>query len=493
MRSLAYLGVLVLVSVLVTGGTGCSAPGVRLTFPQRPVETDSKQRSYDVNADGMIDFAMIADEQGRFDVIVYDDDEDGEFNRTYRLSEYADTEVPHLILLLDSIPFEPTRQRFEQDRWSFFEAPTKVIAPFPSMSGVIFSVIMGVAPMDGANNRYFDTRTGRQRDAIWARIWGYTNPWQRDLDYHASYIHNGLAFLHPRPWFAAELALAKKAFDTSGKRETIVYIASTSGMMSKYGAQGLKEIFDGVERLSLQLLYERNGAVKISILSDHGHNLIAPERIDLEPTLREAGFTPSSSIRTDEDVVIDLDGLVNYAGLHTRRPREVAEVLAGLDAVEVAMFVEGERVVVLTAAGEGYVERHGGRLRFVSTAGNPLDYQRVVDELRRSGHLDENGFASPEEWFKATVDHEWPNVPPRVWDAFHGVVVSTPDVMLSMRDGWCVGDKRFERYIDMLSTHGGLNQVNSAAVLLTMRREVAPALRSRDALPALRANDAPLP
>lgn len=470
---------------------GCGPPAARLTFPQHPIDEDIDRRMYDVDGDGQADFALLADEAGRFNVIGYDDDGDAGIDRRYRLDDYADDRVPHLIILLDSIPYEPVVERLEQGEWGFFQPPTKVIAPFPTMSGVIFSQIMGVAPLGGANNRHYDSRVGRSRDRIWARVWGYTNPWQRELDYHAGYIDNGLAFLNPRSWYAAELAITKKTFDKAPGRETIVYIASTSGMMSKYGAAGLEEILDGLEQLCLQLFYERDGAVKISVLSDHGHNLVPPERIDLSPTLEAAGFRVTRRLEDPSDVVIDLDGLVNYAGLHTGRARDVAAALAPLEAVEVAMFVEDDRVVVLTDVGAGHVERRGDRLRFGIDQGDPLEYAELIEGLRVAGRMDADGFVSEDDWFNATLDHEWPDAPARVWNAFHGAVVSTPDVMLAIRDGWCVGDKRFERYIDMQSSHGGLNQINSATVLLTMRRGVPPALRSAEVLPALRGESGP--
>jgi hypothetical protein len=470
---------------------GCQAPGVRLSFPPAPLEWTSEHRLYDVDGDTIVDFALMAGDDGRFELIAYDDDEDGEFDRTFRLSDHADEDVPHLIVLLDSVPFEPTRERYQADRWTWFEPPVKLIAPFPTMSGVIFSQIMGTGAIEGANNRYYDRTAGKRRDMIWARIWGYTNAWQRPLHYKASYIQNGLAFLEPRPWFAAELALTARTFERNPGRETIVYIASTSGMMSKFGAEGLDEILDGVERLALQVIHEREGAVKISVLSDHGHNLTAPTRIDLAPTLSEAGFRPASRLRRDEDVVIDIDGLVNFAGLHTHHPREVAEALIRREEVEVAMFEEDGRVVVLTQDGEAFVERQDGRDRWTSVVGDPLDYVRVVAELRAAGRLDADGFAARRDWFDATVDHEWPDAPGRVWDAFHGIVLNTPDVMLAIRDGYCVGDKSFERFIDMQSTHGGLNQINSATVLLTMRRGVNEPLRSEQVLEDIRTGDQP--
>src|SRR5690606_26906800 len=129
--------------------------------------------------------------------------------------------------------------------------------------------------------------------------------------YRAKYWENGMAFLEPREWFAAELARVKETFDESPDPVTLVYIASAAAMLSKHGEQGLEEVLDGLEQLSLQLLYERHGAVRISMLSDHGHSLVPAERIELEPALEAAGFTPAKQIDSDTDVVIDHDGLVN--------------------------------------------------------------------------------------------------------------------------------------------------------------------------------------
>src|SRR5690606_28601101 len=104
-------------------------------------------------------------------------------------------------------------------------------------------------------------------------------------------------------------------------------IASAAAMLSKHGVEGLDEVLDGLEQLSLQLLHERQGAVRISMLSDHGHSLVPVQRIDLEPARESAGFTPAKRIDSDADIVIDHDGLVNYTGLHTRRPAAAADAL----------------------------------------------------------------------------------------------------------------------------------------------------------------------
>jgi hypothetical protein len=448
--------------------TGCFAPGQRLAFPAGPISVDDGVRAYDVDGNGRIDYRIAPGESGRLDLLEYDDDEDGIADRVYRLSDYAPDSVPHLIVLFDSIPFAPAVARSQEQGWTWFDPPVKVIPPFPTMSPVIFSCLLGAPPQAGAINQYYDRAAGRRVNRIFERATGDSNPWERRLHYRLKYWQNGLAFLNPRPWFAAELALAKPAFDASPDRVTIVYFASTACMISTYGEQGLAECLDGLERLCMQVLYERRGAVKISVVADHGHTLCPGTRIDVPGMLRSAGFRPTDRLREDTDVVVEQDGLVNYAGVHTIRPAEVARALAARDEIELAMYLHGERVIVRSAKGAAAVERRGGLYRYLPIDYDVLDLDPVVQSLHAAGKADAEGWASHEDWFNATMDHRWPDAPSRVWGAFHGIVVNTPDVMMVTRRGYYTGLPSMDRFVDMASTHGGLDQDDSATVLLTM-------------------------
>ena len=89
------------------------------------------------------------------------------------------------------------------------------------------------------------------------------------------------------------------------------------------------------------------------------------------------------------------------------------------------------------------------------------------------------------EWMEATARSEWPDGPRRVWEAFQSLVVNPADVMFTLHDGHCAGSPSMEKWIDMQSTHGGLNRINSDAVVLSMVRPLDKPVRSRDVLPAL--------
>jgi hypothetical protein len=329
---------------------------------------------------------------------------------------------------------------------------------------------------------YYSRTSGRHTG--WNRVGGFEQPWERRLDYHAKMYEQGLAYLNPRPWHGVEMERVRRTLDASPDRVCIAYVTSASGMMCKYAGQGCEEILDDVRQLCLQVLYERQGAIKISLMADHGHNLVESKNLRLDEVLRAAGFRPGNALREDGDVVVEVNGLVTYAGVHTRQPARVAAALATREAVELAMYQEGDGVVVGDAKGSARIECREGRLRYTPVDRDVLGYAGVVERLAAEGKARE-GFVGDDDWFAATVDHYWPDAPRRIWDAFHGRAASHPAVMVSMRDGWCAGLESFEKLIKMESTHGGLNQLNSATFVMTMTGRLGGPLRTREVLGVL--------
>ena len=149
-----------------------------------------------------------------------------------------------------------------------------------------------------------------------------------------------------------------------------------------------------------------------------------------------------------------------------------------------AMYQEGEAVVVRDATGSARIESREGRLRYTPVDRDVLGYSAVLERLAAEGKA-RDGFVADEDWFAATVDHPWPDAPRRIWDAFHGGAASHPAAMVSMRDGWCAGLASFEKLIRMASTHCGLNQVNSATFVMTMTGRTSGPMRTRDVLGVL--------
>jgi hypothetical protein len=263
---------------------------------------------------------------------------------------------------------------------------------------------------------------------------------------------------------------------------TVVYIASAASMVCKYGKAGAEKVLDGARQLCLQLLYERRGAIKITMMADHGHNYMPSKNILLNEYLKEAGFHPAEKLRKPRDCVVEINALVTCAGVHTHEPAEVASVLCRHDTIELAMYMEGSRVIVRSGKGTSAVECRDGLLRYLPLDADVLGYGPLISQLKVSGEMDQDGYASEEVWFRHTLDHQWPNAPRRMWDALHGRFITTPTVLLSIKDGYYAGSPAYEKYIKMASTHGGLNQVNSATFVMTMTGRLKQATRHEDVI-----------
>ena len=480
---------------LMASQLGCSTisrwavPSNRLTFPRTPLYTNDQGRFYDVHHTGKADFAILKDETGRLNVLAYDDAGDGHFDRTYRLSDYANQDVPHVVLMIDSMPYRMVAKRYEAGEWHWFYPPQKVIPPFPSMSIVIFNEIVHGPPLKAAIERYYDPQMNSVNNQVFALAFGHQFPWQYRLDFQEDkYWKTGMVYLNPRPWYQYELAGAKRAADESLNSVVLTYLVSGSGMASKYGEKGINEALDQIEQFCMQLLYERRGAIKISILSDHGHNLSLSQNVtqDICDTLRKVGFNPTKHIKNArQDVFVEVDGLATYFGVRTTQSGKVADVLLSCPEVQLALYQEGESVMIRDVKSVAAITCHGTALKYTPITGDVLGYKPLLQKLASEGKIDAAGFVEDQVWLEETSDLEWPDVPRRAWDAFHRLVVNPSSVMFTLQDGFCAGYGNLDKWILMESTHGGLNQINSDAVLMTMTSPIPKVLRSRDVLPAI--------
>jgi hypothetical protein len=464
---------------------GCQNSTERLTFPAAPIQHSTDGDWYDVNHDGKPDFGLLRDSTGKVNLLEYDDDEDGKPDRIYRLSDYANDAVPHLILMLDSVPFNEVAKRYDAGEFGWFDRPQKVISVFPSLTEQAFTRMLDAPPLPGMIDDSYDTRAGRSHMGIGERISGYHQPWEYRCNYSADYWRGAASYLDPRGLFYQEMALARKAVDESPDKVTVCYITSASSMICKYGKPGCDEVLDEMRRLCLQLLYERCGAIKISVCADHGHNFMRSTNVLFDDELKHAGFRITNTIHDDHDIVIDVDGLVTYLGLHTRKPVEVADAVLRRDEVELVTYLQQDRVIARDHDGLATIEYRGGRFRYVPQTSDVLKYNSLVDRFRADGKMDTDGFVADADWFAATVDADFPDAPRRLWDAFHGQCVCPPDVMLTLRDGFCSGHTTFQKFITMASSHGGVNQINSATFLMTMTGRATHALRGADIVPTV--------
>ncbi len=471
----------------IAGLAGCAPFEPHLSFPTAPIKSTPTETWYDANHDGKPDFALHYNAADRVDSLLYDDNEDGAPDRIYRLADYANQSVPHLIILLDSIPYQMLADRYAAGDFRWFNPPAKVIPPFPSLTELCYTRVLHAPPLAGMTDEYYDPAAREIHDGFWQRATGYREPWERCLAYNAHYMEASFTYLDPRDWLPVEMARMKEALDKSPDHVTIVYAVTASGMACKYGAAGINQTLDAARQLCLQLLYERHGAIKLSMMADHGHNLTPSHSASpqLKRALEHAGFHITDSLRHQRNVVIELAALVDYIGLRTTDAPAVAQAATRAREVEFATYLQGPSVIIRDARGCAAIDCRDGDFRYRPINRDVLHYQPILDRLRASGELTPDGFASDADWFAATLDAQYPDAPRRLWDAFHDLVVNPPEVMLTLHNGYYAGKASLQEFITMRSTHGSLDQQNSATFLLTMTHPTTQPLRSDQVLNAI--------
>jgi len=502
----------------------CAGPAPRL-FPAEPLVREdlpggTVELRYDLDDDGAADFAECLSPEGRIVALRY-----GPANgagaadaNTVVLAALAADECRELLIILDSIPFGLVEAARDAGRFRLFYPPSRIISPFPVMTDVCLSEFFAVSPCPGVESNYYDGE--RLTDGYGTYLGEANLPWLRFTDYHLDPRLHGWAYLRPRAWLDHELRRTQELFRESAARTFAAYSVAPSGIGMKHGREGHRACLARLDRFCKFIAYETRGRVRITLMSDHGHNFVRSRRLNLSRLLAHEGYRPTDSLRRPGDVVIPEFGLVTCAAIHTREPGKVAAAVVGFEGVDLAAYLDDRsgsdedrpqpacgtgvlpvdprvispsrrrchkagRVVVLSADGRATLSRLGGGYRYVAEVGDPLQLVPILERLRADDLVDADGFVADAVLFDATVDHAYPDAVHRLWRAFHGLVRHTPDVLVSLEDGRRHGDFFMSELLKPAATHGNLLAPGSSGFVMTMAGPLPAVLRMEDVRAAL--------
>ena len=472
--------------------SGCAGP---LRFPAEPVAVTSasagQRLTYDTDGDGRADYVAVTNEAGRITRIGYAPT-GGEPGTFVDLDAVPPEQCRHVVIILDGVGHDTVRAYQEAGHLRLFHPPARVISTFPAMTDVALAdVFQSVRPL-AYEARYFDhprnCLAGGDADYL-----AMTNEdWARCTDYRASALVDPLSYLFPRHYFKEELKTLLALIERRDRPMVVAYIVSTAGLGTKHLREGQIEILQAVDRLTHQLIWQSRGLVKVTVFSDHGHQLVPAKWIDFRAFLRERGWRVTEHLDEPKDVAVIDYGLVTYASFAARDRVGLAAALLEREGVDVVTYQADGVVAVLSDEGKAHVERRGDRFRYVQETGDPLHLAAIVKQATADALLDADGFADEATWLRLTYRHEYPDPVVRLWRAFHGITEHVPDVIASLCDGYSAGlPSRAARYPDGASTHGDLAVKSSTAFLMSTAGPVPEGvrpLRSRDlpkVLPAL--------
>jgi hypothetical protein len=474
--------------VLLAAASALSACRKPVYFPVESAGQAAKASgataAYDPNGDGRAEFFTFISPDGRIDRIGYDTTGDETPDQIIPLDTIPFARCRHLVLVLDGFAYDLVSRHYQDGGLRMFYPPSRVVAPYPTMTDTSIQDITGGMPCRSYEARYFDRKTGRLAGGSHDYLAGKNEPYNRVLHYRAWTLWDVLGYVDPWAVFGKEVNDAKRLFDRGESKEVLAYFVSSAGVSTRMGAEGQKRSLLRMEQFVQQVIWETRGLTKVTLISDHGHTYTPSRRIDLEGYLRTKGWRPCRKLRGPKDVICVQFGLVTCANFATQQPAALAEDLTACQGVELASFAEKDTVVLLGRGGQrAVIRQNANRYKYEPVSGDPLKLKDALLGLK----ADADGYYGADDLLAATLMQEYPAALERLWRAHFGLVQNTPDVIASLQNEFFAGSGHLAQSVTVASTHGGLNYANSVTFIMSTAGPLPAYMRSSDIPAGMRA------
>lgn len=386
-----------------------------------------------------------------------------------------------LILALDGIPYEVFAQMQARGELTQFRPAARMISTFPSLSDVAFAQIEGGAPPPGYQVTRYDPETNSIVGMDVGSLSERAHPKIAADSASGSVAHRLLGYVVPQAMARRDLRRVAKQLLASRKPTFVAYIGTSDAVLHLKGRAGAEAYLRAADAILAGLRSEvraRTGRdLLIDLVSDHGSTMMENRIVPVEATLAACGFTRREGMHGPDDVAFMLPGLVASAAIHANPARAdaVAQCLAGTEGVDLVAVARADAVVgVLAADGEAEVRRLPGdaeRYAYRALRGDPLGLLEPGAAAGTQVAFDQA------DAFARTLHADRPDVLRRVWRAFHGEVGHPASILLSLADGFEVGNPKLRFMTRLrgghLGTHGSLTKRASTGVIASTWRDVA--------------------
>lgn len=399
----------------------------------------------------------------------------------------SETRPRRLLLCLDGVPHALVEAARHRGLFDGFGPPTRLLSPFPTMTNVALSAMLGATPPAGYESLYFDRAAGELRGGI-RKYLGRRTPdkipssYMDNLDYQEPLPFEFLIYVAPEKVWRADMRKFRERFRAApSNRDYFAFLKATDGLLHSQGPARLNVALESLDKILREIRRYCGAETEIVMFSDHGMNLEENQRVPLKSTLERRGF----------EVVIPAFGLCSYVALYCRddqRIPEVARASVEVKGVDFAIYRDGKEVVIESDRGQARIQAEGEAFKYVAATGDPLALGSLVQGLKTDHGLrtHQAGFAD-KGWFTITAGHKYPDAVPNIYKSlFTPRVQHTADILISLKDGYYYGWSPFGRFVRLYATHGNALQSSSNAFLMSTHREFPRYVRADDAKALLR-------
>jgi hypothetical protein len=391
-----------------------------------------------------------------------------------------------LLLALDAVPYRVFQEARSQGAFADWPAPSALVAPFPSVTHVAFASLfqpLGAAPSDHYELRYFDVPANRIAGGNPVSYGKERPPWSEFLDSPRRSLTSELSNYVSPAWAARrELDEMEQVLFASERDVVVAYVGGTDGIMHLFGddagVEFLKELSERLATTARRHLKERGRPLRIALCSDHGcGNCQVRHATGFDDLLREEGFRVVERLERPNDVAAPTFGLVNFGALFLRehdRAGAAALAVARHDAVELAAYSPEPGVIdVVSPVGSARITWRGTpgaeSYAYEDHGGDALQLAEAHARLAAGGLLDDDGYASGDDWLRESAFGYFPDPLRRLVTALTGDrVQSRADVLFSLGPSWARGLRSavvgsWVRHGSLRGTHGGLDRDSTLA------------------------------
>jgi hypothetical protein len=382
-----------------------------------------------------------------------------------------------LLLCLDGVPHALIEQAKNRGLFDSFGPPSRLLSPFPTMTNVALSAMLGASPPAGYESLYFDRNARELRGGIRKYIGRRTpdkvpSSYMDDLDYQEPLPFEFLIYVAPEKVWRADMQRFRERFRAAPQsHDYFAFLKATDGLLHAQGPERLAVALESLDKILREIQAFCGNETEIVMFSDHGMNLEENRRVDLSTTLQRRGFR----------VVIPAFGLCSYAAIYCQDDQRIPEIATAsveVTGIDFAVYKDGADVVVESARGRARIEYHAAvdSYRYVTVKGDPLQLGSYS-----------NVFATDAEWFERTAGHCYPNAVANIYKSlFTPRVKHTADILLSLHDGYYYGWSPFGRFVRLAATHGNALQASSNAFLMSTHSHTPAYIRADNARTYLR-------
>ncbi|OLE55069.1 MAG: hypothetical protein AUG51_05410 [Acidobacteria bacterium 13_1_20CM_3_53_8] len=413
------------------------------------------------------------------------------------------TRARRLLLCLDGVPFDVIREAKTRGLFDGFNAPSRLLSPFPTMTNIALSAMLKASVPVGYESRYFDRNTRELRGGAQKYIGRRTpekipSTYMDELDYQEPLPFEYLVYFAPEKIFRADIQRFREKFRRAPQdRDYFAFLKGTDGLMHMRGTESLSVVLESLDRLLTEIKTFCGDETEVALFSDHGMNLEENRRVHLQTHLRRCGFQITNRLNGANDkqqVVLPAFGLIGFAALFCEEQTspKLADALVPLEGIDFSLYRDGENIVGVKGwRGSARIhrrERDGRALyAYEQVEGDPLQLASIFRSLSEDGLMDAEGFASDEAWAERTGEHIYPDALNNLYTSIQQTRVRHPaDVLVSLKDGYYYGSALFSRIVRLAATHGNAMRASTSAFLMSTHREFPNHVRGSEAQPLLR-------